>query len=295
MKITDPQVIEDGERDLIEAVREDLDLDAVRQILKERMTVSTLSAKGGQIVVHNNKIAFRLDFDINLSGSLLFDREGNYIDESEEDDTLAPGMELDGFDTPEGQEYPFSDNIALVETGLNETDLNEQEIDEMSINLPYDMEDEPEYKMGLSDPDDLDINPLDLETDTLLPEEPDLLTQEPYVTAKSNDFTSEDLELEGLDDEDLDDENLDLEGLDDEGLDEEDLDLEGLDDEDLDDDDLDLEGLDDEGLDDKDLKLEDLDLEDSEENDLLQEERLDDDINDILKESREFWEQKKDS
>lgn len=297
MKITDPQVIEDGERDLIEAVREDLDLDAVRQILKERMTVSALSAKGGQIVVHNNKIAFRLDFDINLSGSLLFDREGNYIVESEEDDTLAPEMELDGFDTQDNRDYPFSDNIALVETGLNETDLTEQEIDpqeidEMSINLPYDLEDESEKKMGLSDPDDLDINPLDLETDTLLPEEPDLLTQEPYVTAESNDFTSEDLKLEGLDDEDLDDEDLDLdlEGLNDEGLDEEDLELEGLDDEELE-----LEGLDDEGLDDEELELEDLDLDDSEENDLLQEERLDDDINDILKESREFWEQKKDS
>ena len=241
MKITDPQVIEDGEKDLIEAVREDLDLDAVRQILKERMTVSALSAKGGQIVVHNNKIAFRLDFDINLSGSLLFDREGNYIDESEEDDTLAPEMELDGFDTQDGQEYPFSDNIALVETGLNETNLAEheidhQEIDEMSINLPYDMEDEP-----------------------------DLLPEAPEVTAESNDFTSEDLELEGLDDEDLDDEDLELKDLDDEGLDDEDLELDGL------------------------------DLEDPEENDLLQEERLDDDINDILKESREFWEQKKDS
>lgn len=255
MKITDPQVIEDGEKDLIEAVREDLDLDAVRQILKERMAVSALSSKGGQIVVHNNKIAFRLDFDINLSGSLLFDREGNYIVESEKD-TLAPEMELDGFDTQVGQEYPFSDGIALVETGLNEIELDEHDIDpqeltEMSINLPeYDLEEEPESKAGLSDPDDLDINPLDFETDTLLSEEPDLLTGKPEVAAESNDFTSEDLELEGLDDEGLEDEDLELDGL---------------------------------------------DLEDHEENDLLQEERLDDDINDILKESREFWEQKKDS
>ena len=233
MKITDPQVIEDGEKDLIEAVREDLDLDAVRQILKERMAVSALSSKGGQIVVHNNKIAFRLDFDINLSGSLLFDREGNYIDESEEDGPLAPEMKLDGFDTQDGQEYPFSDGIALVETGLNETELDAQDIDpqeltEMSINLPeYDLEEEPEYKRGLSDPDDLD----------------------------EEDFNDQDLELAGLDDEILDDD----------------------------------------GFDNEDLELDGLDLEDHEENDLLQEERLDDDINDILKESREFWEQKKDS
>jgi len=93
MKITDPQVIEDGEKDLINAVQEDLDLDAVKQILKDRMGASTLSSKGGQIVVHNNKIAFRLDFDINLSGSLLFDREGNYIDTGE-DNILEPARAL---------------------------------------------------------------------------------------------------------------------------------------------------------------------------------------------------------
>jgi hypothetical protein len=272
MKITDPQVIEDGEKDLIEAVREDLDLDAVRQILKERMAVSTLSSKGGQIVVHNNKIAFRLDFEINLSGSLLFDREGNYIDESDESNSLESEMALDGFDSQEGPEYPLSDDIPLVDTGMNETDLEQDLDDDMPIDLPeYDIEDEPEYKIGLSDPDDLDINALDLETD-LLSEDPFPQTKVPDIT-ESNNFTAEDLVLDGLDEEDPA-----LDGL------EDDLELESLEDEDLDED-LELDGLDDEDLAFKDLG----------EDDLLQEERLDDDINDILKESREFWEQKKNS
>jgi hypothetical protein len=220
MKITDPQVIEDGEKDLINAVQEDLDLDAVKQILKDRMGASTLSSKGGQIVVHNNKIAFRLDFDINLSGSLLFDRKGNYIDTGEEEPlepARDPEMALEGFDaedslTDKGIEPPY-DGIPLVDTGLDETDpdeidtaepdLSDQNLeDELSIGLPeYDLE-EPEYKMELTDQEKVD---------------------------------TQNLENESLEGNDLTDEAV------------------------------------------------------------LQEEMLDDDINGILKESREFWEQKKDS
>ena len=134
MKITDPQVIENGEKDLINAVQKYLDLDTVKQILKNRMGASTLSSKGGQIVVHNNKIAFRLDFDINLSGSLLFDREGNYIDDSGEEELLEPArdpkMALERFDTKDaltdkGIDEPPYDGIRLVDTGLYETDPDE--------------------------------------------------------------------------------------------------------------------------------------------------------------------------
>ena len=64
MKITDPDVIKNGEKDLIEAVQDDLDLDAVKEVLKKRMAAAALSSKGGEIMVYNNEIAFRLDFDI---------------------------------------------------------------------------------------------------------------------------------------------------------------------------------------------------------------------------------------
>ena len=227
MKITDPQVIEDGEKDLINAVQEDLDLDAVKQILKDRMGASTLSSKGGQIVVHNNKIAFRLDFDINLSGSLLFDRQGNYIDDARENDTMEPDgnseMAVEEFDagkilTDEGIEASLSEEISLIDTELEEagsaeTDPADQDIaeqvleDNLSIGLPeYGLEDEP------------DLNAKDSESLT-----------------ESNETDTQNLEDENLEDIDLADEAV------------------------------------------------------------LQEEMLDDDINGILKESREFWEQKKDS
>jgi hypothetical protein len=251
MKITDPQVIEDGEKDLITAVQEDLDLDAVKQILKDRMGASTLSSRGGEIVVHNNQIAFRLDFDIKLSGSLLFDRKGNYIDTGEEE-LLEPAREtemaLEGFDAQEElndkEIEPPYDGIPLVETGLDETDpdeidtaepdLSDQNLEEeLSIGLPeYDLE-EPEYETKPIDQEESDMPPLDLETGDLSDES--METQDLESMAKSNEVDTQNLENESLEENDLADEAV------------------------------------------------------------LDEEMLDDDINGILKESREFWEQKKDS
>ncbi len=79
MKITDPQVIKNGENDLIASVQENLDQKIVKKIIADRMAQTELVSKGGQIVVHDNQVAFRMDFDLQLSGSLLFDRQGNYI------------------------------------------------------------------------------------------------------------------------------------------------------------------------------------------------------------------------
>ncbi len=88
MKITDPRIIQTGEKKLIAAMQKHLDLETVRKILSERMAETAFESKGGQIVVHDNQIAFRLDFDLQLTGSLLFDRQGNYIPESPETPTL---------------------------------------------------------------------------------------------------------------------------------------------------------------------------------------------------------------
>ncbi len=274
MKITDPEVIKSGEKDLIESVQEDLDLGAVREILKERMAVAALTSKGGQIVVHNNEIAFRLDFEVNLSGSLLFDRQGNLLDESdpeppqESEGNLDDGIDFSGFEdeislsdasgpdtTGENEEYTQS--FPQEEDPALEEDLGEDLEEELSIDLPdYDLEEELEDggeledELEIDDEDDLEKN---LEEAMGLEEDLDLGDDLPPL---SNDEPDDDLTMEEdpymADDED------------DEG--------------DLDEVDLgEMEG--------------EIDPED----DPMNSQDLDDDINDIIKESREFWEQKKDS
>ena len=155
------------------------------------MGVSTLSSKGGEIVVFNNEIAFRLDFEIHLSGSLMFDRKGNYLPESEESND---------------QENPISENLDLDDINMTET------LEEVSPQTP------------LEDGDDAK-------------KEPDLI-----------DTMEDEFEI-GLPDYDLD-EKLNLENENPNG---------------------------------------------NETDDFIQDELVDEDINDILQESRNFWEQKKNS
>ena len=214
MKITDPQIILNGEKDLIASVQKDLDLNAVRDLLKDRLTLKALSSKGGQIVVHDNEVAFRLDYEINIDGSLLFDRNGNLLEDSE---NTAPEQDRQDEDT------------TLV------SDLD----DNLSINLP-DYDDASNEEPGDAQ-DVLEPAPL-----------PDDKDVEPG------------LEIEELEDDsafDQDDSDI-LEP--DNGDDIEDLSV---------------------------YKLPDIGLEDGDKE--TGQGVLDDDISDILQESRDFWEKKK--
>jgi len=118
MKITDPDVIRNGEKDLIQAVKDDLDLDIIKKIMQNKMNAESISSKGGKIVVHNNEIAFRLDLCIEISGSLMFDRHGNYIPESDGEDVL-PIDDLDTFtDEPDSETDLEPDSKAKIEDDL---------------------------------------------------------------------------------------------------------------------------------------------------------------------------------
>ena len=214
MRITDPQIILNGEKDLIASVQKDLDLDAVRDLLKERLTLRALSPKGGQIVVHDNEVAFRLDYEINIDGSLLFDRNGNLLEDSE---NTAPEQDRQDEDTTLGSD--LDDNLSI----------NLPDYDDASNEEPGDAQDvlEPDPL-----PDDKDVEP--------------------------------GLEIEELEDDsafDQDDSDI-LEP--DNGDDIEDLSV---------------------------YKLPDIGLEDGDKE--TGQGVLDDDISDILQESRDFWEKKK--
>lgn len=133
MRITDPQVILNGEKDLIASVQKDLDLDAVRDLFKERLTVRALSPKGGRIVVHDNDVAFRLDYEINLNGSLLFDRNGNLLEDSEstapkqdpQDEDEAPASDIDD---NLSINFPDYDDALDKEPGEAQAEVLESEI-----------------------------------------------------------------------------------------------------------------------------------------------------------------------
>ena len=80
MKITNTEVIKKCEKELIDAITGDLDWSAIERIFKNKHNLEIqddVEYKQGDIVVHDNEIAYKLDFDVKVTFSILFDRDGN--------------------------------------------------------------------------------------------------------------------------------------------------------------------------------------------------------------------------
>ncbi len=75
-------VIGDSIRDLVEKIISNIDLEQVRAVCKEKYgieTVENIDFKNGDIVTHNDQVAFKLDFEIRFVLPMLIDRQGNCI------------------------------------------------------------------------------------------------------------------------------------------------------------------------------------------------------------------------
>ncbi len=82
MKITKADVIKSGERELIDSITADLDWSVMEEIFKKyhNLTIEEeVEYKQGDLVVHENRVAYKLDFDIKVRLSIVIDREGNYL------------------------------------------------------------------------------------------------------------------------------------------------------------------------------------------------------------------------
>ncbi len=89
MKVTNPEVIKNGEDELIDAITADVDWGAIEKIFMERHKLSIeedVEYKNGDIVVYDNQVAYQLEFDIKVTLSVLLDRKGNYISMSSSTD-----------------------------------------------------------------------------------------------------------------------------------------------------------------------------------------------------------------
>lgn len=82
MKITDPAVIKSGENELIDSITADMDWGGIGKVFLEKHKLDIdddVEYRNGDIVVYNNQIAYKLEFDVKVNLSILLDREGNYI------------------------------------------------------------------------------------------------------------------------------------------------------------------------------------------------------------------------
>lgn len=82
MKLTKEDVIRNSEQELIDAINGELDWEALEDIFRREHQLDIgedIEYKRGDIVIHQGRIAYRLEFDVKVNFSLLLDREGNYL------------------------------------------------------------------------------------------------------------------------------------------------------------------------------------------------------------------------
>jgi len=84
MKITDARVIQTGEKELMEAIIRDLDWDMIVEMFKTKYSLNLapdrMELRQGDLVVHQNQVAYKLDFDVKVTLSVMVDRRGKCFD-----------------------------------------------------------------------------------------------------------------------------------------------------------------------------------------------------------------------
>lgn len=102
MKITSSEAIMNGERELIDAITGELDWGAIEKIFRERhglVIEENVEYRRGDIVTHNNSVAYKLEFEAKVTLSILLDREGNYLSLTCPEDSNNPDDKDETFET----------------------------------------------------------------------------------------------------------------------------------------------------------------------------------------------------
>lgn len=127
MKITDADIIQTGERELIDAITADLDWGVIEDIFKKDHHLGIeeeVEFRRGDMVVHDDQIAYKLDFEVKIPLSVLLDREGNYLSVTSSADLHKEDAEIEGaveeIASEETVEESYTDESEKSEDGYQE-------------------------------------------------------------------------------------------------------------------------------------------------------------------------------
>jgi len=109
VKLTNPELIQESEKEFIDTINAELDWDAIEKIVLEKHGFAIqdeVDYKEGNLIVHRNEIAYKFDFEIKVPLSVIFNREGECLevstlgDESDDSETLENDISKES-DMPE--------------------------------------------------------------------------------------------------------------------------------------------------------------------------------------------------
>ena len=83
MKLTNPATIQESEKEFIDTINAELDWEAIEKMLLEKHSFTLqeeIDYKNGDLIVHNDTIAYKFDFEIKVPLSVIFNREGECLE-----------------------------------------------------------------------------------------------------------------------------------------------------------------------------------------------------------------------
>lgn len=128
MKLVNPENIHESEQDFIDTINAELDWEAIEKMLLEKHNFTLqedIDYKEGDLVVYNDNIAYKFNFEIKVPLSVIFDRQGECLEISTERDDYESD-ELGG-EAGQGEEIQKEGDAVLKE----KTDQMASDIAEM--------------------------------------------------------------------------------------------------------------------------------------------------------------------
>ncbi|OQY53486.1 MAG: hypothetical protein B6245_22810 [Desulfobacteraceae bacterium 4572_88] len=100
-KVANSEAIQKAKNELVEKIKAALDLGKIKQLLEDQHALEIsddIEVNSGEMVIHDKTIAYKMEFEVLLSLSVLLDGEGNHIptEESPERNIEQVGNEVGG-------------------------------------------------------------------------------------------------------------------------------------------------------------------------------------------------------
>jgi hypothetical protein len=137
MKLTSQENIAQSEKEFIDTINAELDWEAIEKLLleKHKFTLQEeIDYKNGNLIVYNDNIAYKFDFEIRVPLSVIFNREGECLeistlrDDFEKKDEYPVMIENEDAPPPDKHFMPedktgqMVSNIADMISEINEED-----------------------------------------------------------------------------------------------------------------------------------------------------------------------------
>ncbi len=145
MKIADSQSIKTGERDMILSIMKKIDPEVLAAIAARNLSPSGMEFVDGDMAIVDNRIVYRMNLQVTVGMTVMFDREGNLVVGDMED------QEYDVIDLVDEGEADLEGEEGLGDEETADDDFLDEEAplsDEME--LPGENQDAPQ------EPDNLD-------------------------------------------------------------------------------------------------------------------------------------------